>query len=410
VGLLALLGSCGGEELESEVRTNTYPITAAVEQWRKLVEKHFKYQHVTWGLNIIQCESGGDPNAYNSSSGASGLFQHLKQYWPARATAAGFPGASPFNAEANIAASAYLLYAAGGGPQHWSCKYSPFENFSYQPQFYKNGVAINPTPPTPPAPCPTLPASGGVIDEAGPCFTAHGPEEYWRSVSGQGQGGGLRWTNATQQASPSNWARWEIILAAAGKYTVYYYAVTAYAVFDATRYVLHHDGIDSTLTVDQSVGGTGWRSLGEFSFAKGGSQHLSVYDNTAKPVGQDQHIIADAIKLVPVAPPTPAPAPTPDPPAPPTPDPPAADGGVAAPPADGSALPEPEAGQTPPAWPGTVPPASFPEPDPPAADPSDPTLAGGCSVGAGEAGQGWPALFFLLLIGWRRRDNRELDR
>lgn len=138
---LSLAASCGGPE-EEEVQIGERSLTAAVEQWRKLVEKYFKYQHVTWALNIIKCESGGNPNAYNSSSGASGLFQHLKQYWPARATAAGFPGASPFNAEANIAASAYLLYAPGGGPQHWSCKFSPYEDFSYVPQFYKNGQPV----------------------------------------------------------------------------------------------------------------------------------------------------------------------------------------------------------------------------------------------------------------------------
>jgi hypothetical protein len=140
--VLSLAASCGGPEEELELQVGERSLTAAVEQWRKLVEKYFKYQHVTWALNIIKCESGGNPNAYNSSSGASGLFQHLKQYWPARATAAGFPGASPFNAEANIAASAYLLYAAGGGPQHWSCKFSPYEDFNYVPQFYKNGQPV----------------------------------------------------------------------------------------------------------------------------------------------------------------------------------------------------------------------------------------------------------------------------
>jgi hypothetical protein len=136
--LLAVTGSCGPVE-EQELTRETYALPAAVEQWRKPVEKYFKYQHVTWALNIIKCESGGNPNAYNSS-GASGLFQHMKQYWPARATAAGFPGASPFDPVANIAASAYLLYASG--PGQWSCKFSPFEDFNYQPQFYKNGVAV----------------------------------------------------------------------------------------------------------------------------------------------------------------------------------------------------------------------------------------------------------------------------
>jgi hypothetical protein len=138
--LLIASASCGGPEEELAPTSESYELTAAVEQWRKLVEKYFKYQNVTWGLNIIKCESGGNPNAYNSSSGASGLFQHLAKYWPPRATAAGFPGASPFNPEANIAASANLFKASGASP--WSCKYSPVDDFNYQPQFYKNGVAI----------------------------------------------------------------------------------------------------------------------------------------------------------------------------------------------------------------------------------------------------------------------------
>ncbi len=142
--LMLVLGvaSCGVPDLPEEgLSRQTMSLPAAVEQWRKLVEKYFKYQHVTWALNIIKCESGGDPNAYNPS-GASGLFQHMKQYWAARATAAGFPGASVFDPEANIAASAYLLYKSGKG--QWSCTFSPYEDFNYVPQFYKDGVAVGP--------------------------------------------------------------------------------------------------------------------------------------------------------------------------------------------------------------------------------------------------------------------------
>ena len=57
---IALAAGCGDVD---ETCSTSFPLTAQVEQWRKLVEKYFKYQHVTWGLNIIKCESGGDPNA-----------------------------------------------------------------------------------------------------------------------------------------------------------------------------------------------------------------------------------------------------------------------------------------------------------------------------------------------------------
>jgi soluble lytic murein transglycosylase-like protein len=95
------------------------PAGPKVERWRSLVQKYFKSAHVPWAMAVMKCESGGNPNAVNSSSQASGLFQHIPKYWANRASAAGFPGASIFNPEANIAASAWLLYH--GGPQHWSC-------------------------------------------------------------------------------------------------------------------------------------------------------------------------------------------------------------------------------------------------------------------------------------------------
>ncbi|MCK5798821.1 MAG: transglycosylase SLT domain-containing protein, partial [Deltaproteobacteria bacterium] len=286
--IILTAASCGGDE-PSDIGRCEVGLTAQVERWRELVEKHFKYQHVTWALNIITCESRGDPKAYNASSGASGLFQHLKKYWPSRATSAGFPGASAFDPEPNIAASAWLLYTSGGGPQHWSCKYSPFEDFGYTPQFYKNGVPVGPPPPPPP-PCGTLPTAGGTIDEKGSCFELHGPSTYWRSVTNEGLGGHLYWTNATKQSAPSNWARWSINLSAAGKYEVFYYAVATFAVFAETRYVLHHGAQDTTLLVDQGRGGAGWRSLGVFDFSAGTGQHLSVYDNTPQTIASDQHI------------------------------------------------------------------------------------------------------------------------
>ena len=98
-----------------------------VEQWRPTVELAI----VAFGgpiedtdrfLSVMRCESGGNPDAYNQSSGASGLMQHLENYWPWRAKMAGFEGASPFDPVANIYTSAWLIYAhTAGGWQHWVC-------------------------------------------------------------------------------------------------------------------------------------------------------------------------------------------------------------------------------------------------------------------------------------------------
>jgi soluble lytic murein transglycosylase-like protein len=88
-----------------------------VEAWRSLVAKYWSADRVDCVLGIIKKESRGDPRAYNSRSSAEGLMQHLSKYWKGRAAAAGFRDsnglyASPYSAEANIAAGAHI---AGSG-------------------------------------------------------------------------------------------------------------------------------------------------------------------------------------------------------------------------------------------------------------------------------------------------------
>tara|TARA_R110000787_G_scaffold100231_4_gene205137 strand:+ start:1951 stop:2544 length:594 start_codon:yes stop_codon:yes gene_type:complete len=99
-----------------------------VERWRDdVVEAIERYggpaTDVTRFLRVMRCESMGYPDVSHSGSGASGLMQHLPQYWDARARSAGYGGASVFDPIANINVSAWLLYqASGGGWQHWVCR------------------------------------------------------------------------------------------------------------------------------------------------------------------------------------------------------------------------------------------------------------------------------------------------
>lgn len=67
---------------------------------------------------IIDCESGGDPSAYNRSSGASGLGQHLPRYYPDRARAVGYDDEliDPFRPRQNARVSAWLLAQQGTRP------------------------------------------------------------------------------------------------------------------------------------------------------------------------------------------------------------------------------------------------------------------------------------------------------
>ena len=79
---------------------------------------YFSPSMVDQALSIIQCESLGDPNAYNPYSGASGLFQFLPGTWAVTSVKAGFGGASVFDPEANVASAAWLTSLLPGvGPQ-----------------------------------------------------------------------------------------------------------------------------------------------------------------------------------------------------------------------------------------------------------------------------------------------------
>jgi hypothetical protein len=79
---------------------------------------------------IARRESNLDEDAYNSYSGASGLFQHLRRYWPSRVRSYNHgvggwldvkPNASPFSARANALVSARMMRAGGFGPWGGGC-------------------------------------------------------------------------------------------------------------------------------------------------------------------------------------------------------------------------------------------------------------------------------------------------
>jgi len=103
---------------------------AAVEGWRPYVAVWFRPEHVDLVLDLIACESSGDPDAYNDTEAANGmnaagLLQHLDGYWPTRAiraNAAGYGnGGDIFNPLDQLAVSAWLAYQTPQGFDHWEC-------------------------------------------------------------------------------------------------------------------------------------------------------------------------------------------------------------------------------------------------------------------------------------------------
>lgn len=97
-----------------------------VEEWRPLVEQYFPADRVDDALTVMRCESKGDPLAYNSRSGASGLFQFISGTWNWASQSAGWAGASPFDPEANVASAAWLVqWSVNQGIHpwaHWTCR------------------------------------------------------------------------------------------------------------------------------------------------------------------------------------------------------------------------------------------------------------------------------------------------
>jgi hypothetical protein len=71
-------------------------------------------------LRVSYCESRYNPNAYNASSGASGLFQFLATTWAPNSVRAGYAGASVFDPVANANTAAYMFGI--GQARQWQCK------------------------------------------------------------------------------------------------------------------------------------------------------------------------------------------------------------------------------------------------------------------------------------------------
>jgi hypothetical protein len=74
-------------------------------------------------LGVSRCESGYDPNAWNSypilNSHASGVFQIL---YPSTWNDTSYAGSSPFNADANIHAAYQIFQRDGYSWREWQCR------------------------------------------------------------------------------------------------------------------------------------------------------------------------------------------------------------------------------------------------------------------------------------------------
>lgn len=121
---------------ESRMLVASVAVTAPVTAVRRVgtrppappgdIEGIIRAAAAKWGadetqlLRVAYCESRYNPNAYNASSGASGLFQFLATTWAPNSVRAGYAGASVFDPVANANTAAYMF--ANQQARQWSCK------------------------------------------------------------------------------------------------------------------------------------------------------------------------------------------------------------------------------------------------------------------------------------------------
>ncbi len=146
------------------------------------------------------------------------------------------------------------------------------------------------------APCGTIAATGGEIDDGDACFVGGGPQATMRHVTSSGEQGDLIWTHATADANEANFGDWALYFAEAGSYHVEVYTATAYAQSKQAAYVVAHDGGTDTVTIDQTAV-DGWQALGDFTFAAGGRQSIHLGDNTGEAASANHQLVFDAVRL-----------------------------------------------------------------------------------------------------------------
>lgn len=102
-------------------RVGTKPAPAPAE-----IEAIIRAAAAAWGadasqlLRVAYCESRYNPLAYNTRSGASGLFQFMPRTWAANSVRAGYSGASVFDPVASANVAAYMF--RNGQAWQWACK------------------------------------------------------------------------------------------------------------------------------------------------------------------------------------------------------------------------------------------------------------------------------------------------
>lgn len=144
-------------------------------------------------------------------------------------------------------------------------------------------------------PCALLPAEGGTLDDAGPCFDAFGPDKYWNVETELGFEGSVRWTHTTDSRLIDNYGVWSMHFAESGSYRLEVFVPEGSADSMQARYEVTHARGSDTAVVDQTAGD--WLLLGEYDFAAGAQHTVRLNDNTGEPFADLTRLAFDGVRL-----------------------------------------------------------------------------------------------------------------
>lgn len=136
-----------------------------------------------------------------------------------------------------------------------------------------------------------------IIDNTDPNFSQGGAASNWHSAP-EGFGGELNWTRNSESARPGyNWVRWYPNVTP-GLYQVEAYIPQRFTTTANARYFVIHEGGSTLRTVDQSLNGGQWVSLGTYRFNGSPGEYVMLSDVTFED-NASRLIAFDAVRWVP---------------------------------------------------------------------------------------------------------------
>ncbi|HEY5927637.1 MAG TPA: GH25 family lysozyme [Kofleriaceae bacterium] len=135
-----------------------------------------------------------------------------------------------------------------------------------------------------------------VVDDSSACFRTGGDPQFIREENA-GYGSQLKWTHASDAATPANFGRWDLHFAKGGTYRVEAFTPAPYNGSKQTVYTVHHADNTTEVAVDQSAV-DGWNVIGEHAFVAGSNgQYIRLNDNTGEPASTETKIVFDALRF-----------------------------------------------------------------------------------------------------------------